>query len=330
MQYLTFHNDKSQLIRGIAIIFMIMLHNGCGIGFKICVSLFTFLVGYGYCFAKQKNLTHAIKRSWHLLSHFWLILFGIFLPIAIVKGGYQVTIPGILEEMFGLESQLNWYSWYIYFYIYAMIAMPLFSRLIDRFKIIGTITLILSSFVLSALIHLIPNWSSNIWLQAAFDCFICTPIMIAGYHCARFNLFKKISLINSSYSSILYLAVAIIIFLLRLLPFPLFLYDFILTTIFVYSVTAIFEVIELNHIQILLKAFGKQSMNMWFLHAMFFTSVTASTTAFLVDWAQPQIFHIIWMIVFSYIMALLVSFIYNFLQKSFEKAIFIKVKHSSL
>lgn len=47
---LTFNNDKSQLIRGFAIVFMIMLHNGCGSVFKICIRLFIFLVGYGYYF----------------------------------------------------------------------------------------------------------------------------------------------------------------------------------------------------------------------------------------------------------------------------------------
>lgn len=48
-----FGPDKSQILRGLAIIFMITLHNDTLPEFKICVPIFTFLVGYGYAFAKE-------------------------------------------------------------------------------------------------------------------------------------------------------------------------------------------------------------------------------------------------------------------------------------
>lgn len=138
-----FGPDKSQILRGLAIIFMITLHNDTLPEFKICVPIFTFLVGYGYAFAKEKNLRHGLKRSWHLLSHFWLILLGLFLPVAIWKGDYEPTIGNVLLNMFGLESNLNWYSWYIYFYIFAMLAMIPASRLIKRFKLYGVACMLL-------------------------------------------------------------------------------------------------------------------------------------------------------------------------------------------
>lgn len=179
-----FGPDKSQILRGLAIIFMITLHNDMLPEFKICVPIFTFLVGYGYAFAREKNLRHGLKRMWHLLSHFWLILLGLVLPVAIWKGGYNPTVDNVLLNMFGLESNLNWYSWYIYFYIFAMLAMIPASRLIQRFKLPALGVLIIVSLALCFAIHLIPNWSSNVWLQAIHDCFLCSPVMYTGFYLA--------------------------------------------------------------------------------------------------------------------------------------------------
>lgn len=183
-QQIDFGPDKSQILRGLAIIFMITLHNDTLPEFKICVPIFTFLVGYGYAFAKEKNLRHGLKRSWHLLSHFWLILLGLFLPVAIWKGGYEPTIGDVLLNMFGLESNLNWYSWYIYFYIFAMLAMIPASRLIQRFKLPALGALILLSLCLCFAIHLIPDWRANVYLQAIHDCFLCSPVMFSGFYLA--------------------------------------------------------------------------------------------------------------------------------------------------
>lgn len=179
-----FGPDKSQILRGLAIIFMITLHNDTLPEFKICVPIFTFLVGYGYAFAKEKNLRHGLKRSWHLLSHFWLILLGLFLPVAIWKGGYEPTIGNVLLNMFGLESNLNWYSWYIYFYIFAMLVMIPASRLIPQFKLPALGALILLSLCLCFAIHLIPDWRANVYLQAIHDCFLCSPVMFSGFYLA--------------------------------------------------------------------------------------------------------------------------------------------------
>lgn len=182
--HIDFGPDKSQILRGLAIIFMVALHNDTLPEFKICVPIFTFLVGYGYAFAKEKDLRHGLKRSWHLLSHFWLILIGLFLPVAIWRGGYEPTVSKVLLEMFGLESDLNWYSWYVYFYIFAMLIMIPASRLIVKFRLYGVVGMLLTSVIGILAIHSITGLSENVWLQAAFDCFLCSPVMYVGFYLA--------------------------------------------------------------------------------------------------------------------------------------------------
>lgn len=299
-QAIDFGPDKSQIIRGIAIIFMITLHNNTLPEFKICVPIFTFLVGYGYSFARERNLKHGLKRVWNLLSHFWLILLGLFLPIAIWKGDYNPTIENVLENMFGLESNLNWYSWYIYFYIFAMFAMIPASRLIDRFKIPGVLVLAVLSTAIGLSIHIIPNWSNNIWLQAIQDSFICSPAMFSGYYIAKEKVTARIKLKHTTITGITLLAIMTVIFFFRGMTYT-WLLDFLTVPVFALCIVSLFNIITWSWLTKSLIAFGKESMNMWFFHAIFATSCTAAIFAPLVNWIQPMFIHIIAVIIISYL-----------------------------
>ncbi len=305
-----FSPDKSQILRGIAIIFMIALHNDTLPGFKICVPIFTFLVGYGYAFAKDKNLKHGLKRSWHLLSHFWLILLGICLPTAILAGGFKPTLGGVLPELFGLDSQLNWYSWYIYFYIYAMAAMIPASRLISRFKLSACCCLIVLCLGAVFAIHQIPNWSGNIYIQAIHDCFLCSPVMFVGFYLAEGGGITGLLIKRNLKTAILLIAIMVSIFAVRALP-HIALLDFVLVPVFCSATVALFNIIKWRWLHNVLITVGNESMNMWFLHALFATSYTAVVFAPPIMWIQPKILTIAAMVIASYFAARMMTAIYN-------------------
>ena len=309
-----FGPDKSQILRGIAIIFMIILHNNCGGLFKICVPIFTFLVGYGYSFAKQKNLTHAAKRSWHLLSHFWLILLGVFLPVAIWTANYNPTVSLILSELFGLESKLNWFSWYVYFYIFAMIIMVPASRFIDYYKIWGVLILTISFFCIAMSIHHISGWQENIWLQAAFDCCIVSPPMFTGYYLANNKIAEKIELTHNWISLMILGLIALGAFFFRGSFYYASQLDFITVPIFCLAIVGIFNIIRNRQIHTLFISLGKESMNMWFFHAIFFTGVTSGLFYPLLSWIQPKVILIIAMIIVSYFVGKVFTTVYNILK----------------
>lgn len=305
-----FGPDKSQILRGLAIIFMIILHNCTWLEFKICVPIFTFLVGYGYAFAKERNLRHGLKRSWHLLSHFWLILLGLFLPIAIWKGGYEPTIENVLLNMFGLESNLNWYSWYIYFYIFAMLAMIPASRIIKRYKLWGVALMLSGTFA----IHSIPGWKENVWTQAIFDFFLCSPPMFVGFYLAEGGVITHLKIQMSFRNAAIALLVAVGIFFIRGLPYATFL-DFATVPVFAAAIVILFNIISWQTIHRLLIALGKESMNMWFFHAIFATTCTAIVFAPLVDWIQPNALHILCVIIISYCASRLFTAAYKGISK---------------
>lgn len=310
-----FGPDKSRILRGIAIIFMITLHNDTLPEFKICVPIFTFLVGYGYSFARSKDIVHGLKRIWNLLSHFWLILFALFLPTAIWFGGYKPSITDMLANMFGLESNLNWYSWYVYFYIYAMIAMIAFSRLIDRYRIIGLISAIVVTSIASIAIHSINGWSANLWLQAIYDCLLCSPVMFVGYAFAHFKIADKIKIPHNPATAAALALVALLMFFLRGVTYAS-LFDFIIVPVFVTSTVGLFNIIKSPFVTKTLEALGKESMNMWFFHAIFATACTAAAFAPLVDWIQPKFIHIMAVIIISFLASKIFTATYGLLAEN--------------
>lgn len=85
---LTFGKDKTAIIKGIAIIFMIMLHCGVADVLKLCVGIFTFMVGYGYAFAKNKDWRYSLNHIKKLLIPFWTILLVFTFPVMYVQGNF--------------------------------------------------------------------------------------------------------------------------------------------------------------------------------------------------------------------------------------------------
>ncbi len=275
---LKFGKDKTAIIKGIAIIFMIMLHCGVADVLKLCVGIFTFMVGYGYAFAKNKDWRYSLNHIKKLLIPFWTILFVFTFPVMYVQGNLDGA-KMILLNMFGINSEYNWYSWFVAFYIYCMIVMPFMSKLIDRKPIVSTIGFIVLAYVLEAAVHTIPNWADNDWTKRLFDCFLCTPGVLLGYLFAHEGWFTKIQITKSASAFWLVLAAMVIamVFVLRsqigaLLGFNL---DFFYASLFIFAVLIILNLYELPVLYKFLATLGDVSVYMWFFHALFFTGAVA-------------------------------------------------------
>ena len=85
----------TQMIKGVAILIMLMLHfvgiieaphivSLIGSACKICVGIYAMLSGYGYFFAKEKTIKYGLKKIWGLLKIYWISLFTLFIPMALI------------------------------------------------------------------------------------------------------------------------------------------------------------------------------------------------------------------------------------------------------
>lgn len=216
---ITFGKDKTTIIKGFAVVFMIFLHVFGGEGwyendipmnhneglirfmhsFQICVGIFVFMIGYGYAYSKKKDLCYSIKHVKQLLTVFWTILF-----IFAVPAGLTVLCKAdsgarmLLLNMFGIDETLLWVSWFVFLYIWAMIVMPFAGRLIDKQPYLWVVLLMALSYVAQVSIwYFVDTFNSQAGWHAIFVCFSWTPTILLGYLFARKELFQKIKLPNN-------------------------------------------------------------------------------------------------------------------------------------
>lgn len=309
-----FSNEVSRLIRGIAILLMVANHTFPGKIIGFAVPLFSFLVGYGYRFAKRHDLRHSLQRSWHLLSHFWFLLFIVCIPSALIVGNTDVKWQEVLLNMFGLSGKYNFYCWYIYFYLVAMALMPALSRVIDRYEWKGFIGLAAICGIGAGTLYLTlgpkfgPGWAHV--GEIAYRCLRYMPIVLAGYALSPKDKITTLAIQPPLKKRRIRGAVALCalpaIYFLRGLPYVQIL-DFVWASAACAAVAAIFAAWRLKWIRKGLEALGIESMGIWFLHALFFTHTTRALYLPLINWAPAGICRYLLIVVLSFAFAWITS-----------------------
>jgi hypothetical protein len=89
--------------------------------------------------------------------------------------------------MFGVSESLNWYSWFVCFYILTILSLPFLHKFYTRVSQWGWLISIFAYYVLECAIHFIPNWSSYPLIQSVFNYTLCIPLVLVGYQCGYWN-----------------------------------------------------------------------------------------------------------------------------------------------
>ena len=315
---LAFGKDKTAIVKGIAIVFMMMLHCGVADVLKLCVGIFTFMVGYGYAFAKVKDWRYSYLHIKKLLIPFWTILFVFTFPVMYLQGNLMTGGFGkILLNLIGINSEYNFFSWFVAFFIYAMIVMPLMSRVIDRKPLLATASFIVIAFALEVVVHSIPGRSENDWTQRAFDCMLCTPGMLLGYLFAHERWYTSIKVPKHWSMIIVAILLSALVFLFRsymgsLMGFNL---DFFYAPLFILAVLIIFNLSKLPVLSRTLMELGNVSVYMWFFHALFFTEVVSNVYSPIVRISDNLWIYNCWTILVTFVCSWLISKSIAYIQK---------------
>jgi surface polysaccharide O-acyltransferase-like enzyme len=333
---ITFDKDKTLIVKGFAILFMMILHclansewydvrfamfdipnfERIFSTFKICVGMFTFMVGYGYAFSKSKNLQYSWDHTTKLLTPFWIVLFVFTIPLC-----DNIDGENLLKNMFGVNSTLNYFSWFVYFYVYAMIVMPLLSRMIDR-KWWLAIIVIGISFACEVAIHIFTDWENSDYLSALFNCFMQTPCMIFGYLFAKHRLFERVPLPDNKFlicaMSLLCAVMALVLRYAKsaVLGFSL---SVVYAPMMIFAIVALFSCCKMRYTSIALKKLGELSVYMWFLHALFFTEVVRAFYQPLILISDNLFVVTLWTILLTTIMAFVLKSAVDGLQRLIYK-----------
>lgn len=325
---ITFGKDKTAIIKGFAIVFMILLHVFGGAGwyeddipmnhneglirfmhsFQICVGIFVFMIGYGYAFSFKKDFAYSVKHVKQLLLVFWSILFLFAVPASIktlassgVGGGRLLYL-----NMFGIDETLLWVTWFVFVYIWAMIVMPLLGRLIDKNSLLWTGLLMLLAYVAQVIVwYYVPDFNSQCWWHALFVCISWTPTILLGYLFARKKLFQKIKLLNHwTVPVVAIIIVAFTLWLKMVMPgIKIFNFDIVYAPIIILCILVVFSQYPMKCFSKALAELGDKSVYMWFVHALFFTAATRPVYHQFVMISDNLWLVAIWTILLSYIIS---------------------------
>lgn len=180
----------------------------------------------------------------------------------------------LIFNMFGISESLNWYSWFVCFYILAILSMPYLHKIYERFPKYGWIATIFGYYFAKCAIHMIPGWSANPLLLNLFNYTSIIPLVIVGYQCAKWNRDGKLPAWFEGKNRI-YLAIITIVavMLFKAFQFPVagFGLQAFYTPFLIFAIVGIFNSINVNWLSKGLSQIGELSMYMWFFHAIFFT-----------------------------------------------------------
>ena len=317
------------IIKGVAIIFMIVLHcfggrewymecydipmNGNApllkfmSSLQICVGIYVFMIGFGYSFCKQKNLSYSFNHVRSLLKVFWSTLILFTLPVSL---SYISTRNSewFFLNLFGVIEDLSWVSWFVALYVWAMILMPLLGRLLDRYKWKGLIGIICCCWLLLIAIHSwIPHFNSHHIWHTLFVCIGWTPLICIGYSSGKYQLIEKVK-IKHNLCTLLTAIVIIPLVLWLKSQFKGILilnFDIIYAPVIIYCILCIFTIIKSLNIKRCFISLGKFSVYMWFIHAIFFTECTRPTYQPLIMLSNNLWFITLNTIILTYIISVL-------------------------
>ena len=297
------NRKTTQMIKGIAILIMIAHHfivfpfvklpyfiTLFGEACKICVAVDAVLSGYGYFFAKEKTIKYGLKKSWGLLQIYWISLFALFIPIAMM-GGWKITPWNLFVQMFGLLPNLNWFAWYVFFYIFCMSVMPLLCKCrVFRFNLyINLLLMLIVPYLLEIVIRILPNYETNTIVHDLFSCFLYFPCFLVGYWMAENQIIEKVKKTKYLQNIVICLIGIVSVFMLRILCNSVagFLLDVFYAPLLICLIDKLLELVNWKPVKYILTLCGKYSTGMWFFHAVFFST-------YICDWFQPILKTVTW------------------------------------
>lgn len=304
---------------------------------KICVGLFAFVTGYAFFVQKEKfqSIKERFRKIAKLLLYYWII-YAIELLLGLLVKEPIPPLKVMFQNLFGFSSKVYEYgtgyvsscfAWYVYFYVLLMITYPILTK---KFKIgfwsstlIPIIVAVVANSVL-AKIQTLP-----IITPLLNDYFEYMPVVAVGYQMARFDVIGNlVKAIERKCNDVLVFAVSGILFcfcfVLKVKINKIFgvNVDVLCVPILVFLIeclrqTEVIKKANVSGVEKIVGTLAKESMNIWFLHAIFFTPYRSYQ--FIAVWPRLSILIIIWVIILLVGVSKIITYLQQFVWSKVEK-----------
>lgn len=303
-QPFVFSKEKTEYIKGIAIILMLFHHlfgfpewladgvKYIGIPLRvntveyaigrfghICVALFAFVTGYGMFFSYRSGgiFKKSVRRGVSFLLGYWLVLFGIAIPVNLALGKTDITPSLVLLNLFAIDNTLVSFAWYVRFYLALLITLPIAYAMMSSASLTSAAFLLVPPIAIIALGRI----ASDSLLVGrctylASEYFLWIGCALIGMCFAKYGFFGVLARIASRLGRAripsLLLLCAVLMFCRAYFPETIcgaFNLDCLYAPIFVFLFGSLAEYLP-KIVRRLLKILSRHSMNVWFLHSLFF------------------------------------------------------------
>ena len=317
-----FSREMSRMIKGIAILMMLMHHcfafpafwlDGFQTGnvlstisdnFKICVAMYAFITGYGFCAGKVGNYRKQTGKVLTFLGQYWLQLFLIFLPIASVS--YTFSLRKILYNMAALHDNVVLFAWYVFFHCIVMLTFPLVRRLLNGGLCRDLVTVLFGGYCVTVLFYFQPL--EGPLFSMLIDCSVYYPVVGMGYLTAKYALFDRIAPRLNIVGAVFLIPLAILL-RTKLSVVKGFTFDTFYAPILIMSLCRVLEKCGWVHKPLMF--LGKYSFHMWLFHSIFFSAYTRDIAQPLINWTSVPILRFVLVTILSAAAAVLIDRLWN-------------------
>lgn len=289
---------------------------------KLCVAIFAFCSGYAiWAVSSQYTSWYRIfKRIGKFLQAYWIICI-LFIVFGLCLGLRMPSIKDFGLNLIGLGTgpfspYVNVvFGWYVAFYCCLLLLAPFLLKLFlwrnNHSKKVGKSFLIDLFYLLaiSAVVHVLSN--------SGFDFINPLPAAICGLLTAKWNLFGLFNELKPAYRS-MWVSVPVIFLLIPIRQGLIWYHlsfwgieDGIFSLLFIYAVLNIFNCLNSRMLRSVFMLLGRYSMNLWFLHGIFFMTAVGGSIQLFLYWPRYSIFILLWGLVLLLPIAMGVAVIQN-------------------
>lgn len=333
-----FSRETTNIIKGIALIMMFIHHFFtfpssivCDVNYpwiqwfadyfegptSLCVPIFAFLTGYFYYYTSQKTYRYSVKKIFDLLIPYWGAFF--LLLLISMAAGYRPDFQRFLTEFLGMKINVMVFCWYVRFYIFAMLLLPIYVRFVPESRGFSLVIGFLLPYIFLELLTSVPILRSP--LESLTSNF---PTVAVGYLFAQHDLFRN--WFDSfpghgktgRFQWVKWAALLAVVLWCKQFIYSITLgsvscfgqgIDLYFSTDLIYAPCFVYGIVQLFHschprkfLRTALVEIGKMSMLMWFLHCAFF-NYSASLLQPVLYFPQNPVLVLLWGLFLCYTIA---------------------------
>lgn len=326
------------LLKGIAIVLMVIGHSlgGGALGWYVegisfpsilpyarmlghfaafaVVPLFLYLTGWTYYKHIDKSYKYSLRKISNFLLDYWLITV-VYLFLAYKTCSYDLNITSLFNEMTTISNDVMIFSWFVLMYVEMMLFLPAFHKYMDAHewnikKAIICCIVILGVVKCIALVIKTLGFKETFIYNIFILFFRYGPHFLGGYIVSKYNLIERLTKkmlsisVLSRYGVLLGFVVAYnFVYKIATIDTGLILCPFYM------AILASLKIDYRAYLSRIIMFLGKHSMNIWFLHCIFFAKATREYYQKYAFLTENPILDVMWILLMCCMISIVLSYI---------------------